>query len=372
MKIADLRVHVLSAPVHEPIRMAHGTLRTRPAVLVEIVTADGATGWGESWVNFPPWAWRERVATLTEGVRPLLLGVVADDREGLRRRLHDTLVPMARQWGALGPVMQAISAVDIALWDLAGRVAGQPVAHLLGGDAGAPLPAYASGLGPARAVAQAERAVAAGFTALKLKIGFDWEADRANIAAVRRTVGPGITLMVDANQAWTVAETLARGPWLAEQGVRWLEEPVPSGDAHDLRQVTGKAGVPIAAGENVYTVCGFRRLLEARAVDVAQPDVAKTGGLSEMASICRLAGAHGVPWAPHFYGGALGMAATLHAFAAFPGGVAVEWDWNENPLRDALLRRPFEVRDGAVTPPAGPGLGVEIDPAALRRFAVSA
>jgi L-alanine-DL-glutamate epimerase-like enolase superfamily enzyme len=371
VRIADIRARVLSAPLREPIRMAHGVLRERTTVLIEVVEASGARGWGESWVNFPPWAWRERVATVEEGIRPLLLGADPRDRDGLWRRMHDALLPMARQWGAVGPVMQAISGVDIALWDLAGQAAGRPVSGLLGGPVGARLPCYASGLGPAAAVEKAERAVAAGFRALKLKVGFDWESDRRNIADVRRAVGANIAVMVDANQAWTVDETLQRGAFLADHDVRWLEEPVPAADEHELIRVRGKIPVALAAGENVYGRRGFARMIEAGALDIAQPDVCKTGGISEMRAICALLEAQGIGWAPHYYGGALGMAATLQCFAALPGGLSVEWDWNENPMRDGLLRQGFDVAGGTVALPEGPGLGVEPDPAALERWRVA-
>ncbi|HXG15201.1 MAG TPA: mandelate racemase/muconate lactonizing enzyme family protein [Calidithermus sp.] len=371
MRIVALRVHVLLAPLAEPIRMAHGTLQRRPTVLVEVEEAGGVVGWGESWVNFPPWAWRERVATLEDGIRPLLLGADARDVDGLRARVEAALLPMARQWGAVGPLMQALSGVDIALWDLRGRLEGCPVSALLGGPQPARLPAYASGLGPGQTVEKAERAVAAGFRALKLKVGFDVEADLAAVAAVRAAVGPEVAVMVDANQAWTPEQALAIGPRLAAHGVRWLEEPVVSTDEHELARVTGKVGLPVAAGENVYGRRGFARLLEARAADVVQPDVAKTGGLTELRAIVGLAAEHGRPWAPHYYGGAVGAAATLHGFAACPGGLMVEWDWNENPLRDDLLVDGFDVRDGSVAVPAGPGLGIEVDRRRLARFEVA-
>lgn len=370
MKITDVRAHVLAAPLDEPIRMAFGAMRARTTVLVEVATSAGLSGWGESWVNFPPWAWRERVATIEEGLRPLLVGADPLARDALWRRMYDAVVPMARQWGAIGPVMQALSGVDIALWDLEGRLRGVPIAELLGGPGAGRVPAYASGLAPADVVGKARRAVESGFTMLKLKIGFGREADLESVAAVRRAIGPGVALMVDANQAWTPAETLEMGKFLADHDVRWLEEPVPSADERELVQVVGRAGVPIAAGENVYGRHGFARLLDAHAVDIAQPDVAKTGGISEMRAIVALATACGTPWAPHFYGAALGAAATCHCFAALPGGIAVEWDWNPNPLRDALVRGGFDVRDGTVAVPGGPGLGVELDPEAVARFTV--
>jgi L-alanine-DL-glutamate epimerase-like enolase superfamily enzyme len=371
-------VHVLAAPSAQPIRMAHGTMTTRRTVLVEIEESSGVTGWGESWVNFPPWAWRERLATIEDGLKPLLVGADPTDRDALWATMYGAMIPMARQWGAIGPVMQAISGVDIALWDLAGRLADRGVAALLreaaalrGEGADTRLPAYASGIGPDAAVPKARRAIAAGFSAIKLKVGFDPTADRHNVAAVRGAVGPDVTVMIDVNQAWTVEQTLAEGAFLASQDIRWVEEPVPSADEHELRQIAGKLAVPVAAGENVYGTAGFTRLFDAGAVDIAQPDVCKTGGITEMARIASLAHRHGVPWAPHFYGAAVGAAATLHCFAGMPGGLIVEWDANPNVLRDELVVDGFDVRDGTVALPRGPGLGIDIDRRALERFRVT-
>ena len=368
MKITDVRCVILRAPLVTPIRMAHGTLHARTMALVEIETDEGVIGIGESWTNFPPWAAEERRLTVEQGVRPLLLGQDALDRAGCWQRLVDALLPLGRQSGAIGPIMQAVSGVDIALWDLAGKFHGRPVAELLGARGGARLPCYASGVGPAHAAAQARRAIEAGFRAVKLKVGFDPETDLRNVAEVRKAIGPETALLVDANQAWDVDQAVTMARFLAEYEVRWLEEPVPSTEPEQLAQVARQSPVPVAAGENIYGHQDFRRFFEAGAIRIAQPDITKTGGLSEGRLIGELASAWQVPVAPHFYGGAVGAAATLHLFAALPRGLWVEWDVNANPLRDDLVTDGWDVRDGSVRLPAGPGLGVELDPAALARY----
>lgn len=370
MKIVDVRCVVLLAPLESPIRLAHGTLHTRRAVLVEVETDAGVIGVGETWTNFPPWAVHERRATLEEGVRPVLLGQDPLDRPGCWQKLATTLLPMGRQWGAIGPIMQAISGVDIALWDLAGKLQGRPVAELLGAPGRDRLPCYASGIGPTDAAAHARRAVEAGFQAVKLKVGFDPETDRCNVVEVRKAIGSEIALLVDANQAWDVERAVEMAHFLADHDVRWLEEPVPATELELLAEVARRSPVPIAAGENVYGREAFGRLFEARAVGIAQPDVTKTGGISEAGAIGGMASAWQVPVAPHFYGGAVGAAATLHFFAAVPGGLSVEWDINPNPLREAVVQGGWELREGHVRLPPGPGLGVELDPVALARFRV--
>lgn len=371
MKITDVRCVTLGAPLDTPIRMAHGTMRERTTALVEIETDEGLTGIGESWTNFPSWAVIERRATIEHGVRPLLLGQDPLDRLGCWQKLVAALVPLGRQWGAVGPIMQALSGMDIALWDLAGKVYGRPVAELLGAPGRLRLPCYASGIGPTAAAAQARRAVEAGFTAVKLKLGFDPESDRRNVREVRQAVGSAVTLLADGNQAWDPERALEMARFLADHGIRWLEEPVPSTEPDLLAEVARRSPVPIAAGENVYGREAFRRFFAARALRIAQPDVTKTGGISEAKVIADMAGAWRIRVAPHFYGGAVGMAATLHFFAAVSDGLWIEWDTQPNPLRDALVTREWEVRDGHVRLPSGPGLGIELDPAGLERFRVA-
>ncbi|MFC5752741.1 mandelate racemase/muconate lactonizing enzyme family protein [Actinomadura rugatobispora] len=364
LPIDEVRVRVFEAPLPDPVRMSFAALASRRACVVEIRSGD-LTGIGESWVNHPAWAWRERVATLEEGAVPVLLGADARDIGALRRRLTARLLPLGRQWGAPGPVWQAISGVDMALWDLAGKAARRPLAALLAAPDGpdAPLqevPVYASGIGPDRVEELAERAVARGFRALKVKIGFGEERDVAIVRAARAAAGDGVALFADANQAWSVPEAVRMCAVLRDHGVQWCEEPVDGNALADLEHVHAETGMPLATGENVYTLDAFTRYLASPAVAHVQPDTAKTGGVTTALAVGRAAAAHGTGFSPHCYSGALGLTAAAHVAAA-AGAAWVELDVRDDPLRTELTVPPPEASGGALRVPSGPGLGVTID-----------
>ncbi len=352
--IADVRVRILSAALDEPIEVAFGAMRARSTALVEVEAVSGLVGLGESWINFPPWAAAERTATIEQGVAPLLRAERAEDVRGLHARMVSALAPLGRQWGAPGPIKQAISGADLALWDLLGKARGASVAEVLGGRVRERVPVYASGLGPDRVYEQARRAVEAGFTAMKIRAGFGHERDEANVRAARSAAGDDVDVMVDANQGWTLDEALAIAPVLRECRVAWVEEPVRS---RDLATFRARTGLRVAAGENLY---GFDEL---DGIDVLQPDVSKVGGLSEAVAICRAADGRAV--APHLYGGAVAYAATLQLAACCAAVHVVEYDVRPNPLRDAVMMNPPALRDGLVDIPSGPGLGIALDPDAL-------
>ncbi|MGH2949695.1 MAG: mandelate racemase/muconate lactonizing enzyme family protein [Solirubrobacteraceae bacterium] len=364
MIVADVRVRILGAAVEDDIAMSFGALPRRSMALVEIETEDGLVGRGESWINFPPWAGHERRATIEEGVAPLLVGEDARDIGALHARMVGALGPLGRQWGAPGPMMQAISGADLALWDLAGTAAGVPVAELLGGRVRERVPVYASGVGPTGVAELVERCARRGFGAVKLRLGFGRELDEANVRAAREA-GPGIELLADANQAWTLEEALAIAPVLRECAVRWVEEPVVGDDPAELAAFHRRTGLAVATGENLYGRAAFEPYLARPEIAVLQPDVSKAGGLTEALAVCRRAGTAGRAVAPHLYGGAVAYAATLQLAASSPAVRIVEYDVRANPLRDGLMIDPPRVVDGHVTIPAGPGLGVTLDAAAL-------
>jgi L-alanine-DL-glutamate epimerase-like enolase superfamily enzyme len=359
--IADVRVRILSVPLEQPIEASFGRLTARSSALVEIESTTGLVGVGESWISFPPWAGVERRATIEQGVAPLLRGQPVAPVAGLHARLVSALEPLGRQWGAPGPVMQAISGADQALWDLLGKARGVSAAELLGGRRRDRVPVYASGLGPPDVGEQVRRCRADGFTAAKLRVGFGRERDEANVRAAREAAGD-MELMVDANQAWTLAEALALAPVLRECRVVWVEEPIRGGDLAELAAFRERSGLRVAAGENLYD---FGPALDGDALDALQPDVSKAGGLTAALRICRAAEDRGRPVAPHLYGGAVAYAATLQLAACSTAVGVVELDVRPNPLRDQLpVQRPV-VRDGVAEIPDGPGLGVTLDPVAL-------
>lgn len=402
--VADVQFWTLRRPITEPVRMSFGSLQRRVLAIVELTDADGFTGYGETWANYPLWIERERSATVSDGLRPLLLDAEIDlaDPVGsigcLQQELVRALWPLGRQWGAPGPIMQAISGADQALWDLAGKRLGVPIADLLPqgmvrvrGSAAAnelagresiptsllsipapprapasnaPLdcrsriPAYASGVGPEDVAEQVRRCRQLGFTSVKLRVGFAAEVDRANLVAAREQLGADGELLVDANQAWTLDEALAMADALVDAAVTWVEEPIADPTVGDFAAFSARTGLAVAAGENVYGRRAWQALLAEPAVTVLQPDVSKQGGITELLWVCREADAHGKAVEPHLYGGALAYAATLHVAASCREVRRIELDVRPNPLRDDLVVDPPLVGNGTVAVPQGPGLGV--------------
>ncbi|MER6463817.1 mandelate racemase/muconate lactonizing enzyme family protein [Streptomyces sp. NPDC001288] len=367
-RIERSRARVLRAEARDGIAMSFAPLARRSMVLVELTDASGLVGWGESWVNFPPWAVAERVATLTEGVFPLLAGQDCERVAATQDALFAKLVPLGRQWGAPGPIAQAISAVDVALWDLLARRAGRSVSALGAGRVRDEIGVYASSLGPSGVPEAAAACRDAGFRAVKVKLGFGRVADDASLAAVRRICGPDVAVYADANQAWTVDEAVAMAPVLREHGVAWIEEPVRGDRLADLERLYERTGLRIATGENIYGRAAFLPYALSPAVAVLQPDVAKTGGLTEALAVCGVAEACGKQVAPHLYAGAPAFLATLQLAAMSAAVSMVEYDVRDNPLRDPLLIGPPRPCDGRIVIPDAPGLGVELDLEAVERY----
>lgn len=358
--VTSAAAKVLRAETNDGVAMSFAPLRYRTTVHVEVGTADGLVGYGESWVNYPEWAYRERIATLEDGVFPLLVGEDAADIEAVHASLVRGLEPLGRQWGAVGPIMQAISGVDIALWDLAGKRAGESTAQALGCRVRDTSAVYASSLGPSHVREQAASAASSGFPAMKLKLGFGLEQDIQSIRAVREIL-PDIALCVDANQAWSLDEAIRMAPVLAQYSVSWLEEPIRGNALEDLEQLHRETGLVIATGENMYGIQQFERYAKSPAVSILQPDVCKVGGLTESRAICAVAHRHGKLVLPHFYGGAVGFAATLQLAAHAPAVTVLEYDVRSNPLRDRTLEQLPRPSKGMIDLPSGVGLGVVLD-----------
>lgn len=362
----------------------------RKSLLARIETNEGIVGWGEGGQYGPA----EPVAASIAGLfGPFLLGQDPLQPEVLWERMYAT----CRDFGRSGTMIEALSAIDIALWDICGKARDAPVWALLGGAFRDRVRAYATGFyyagdDPApslksqvRAVrAEAERDVAEGFGAVKVKIGLMApKDDLARVAAVRDTLGADRLLMVDANHAYRAhtAVLMARG--LEEHGVYWFEEPVPPEDFDGYLQVKAATTIAIAGGECEHTRYGFARWLAGRAFDIAQPDPCCAGGISEVRKIAIMADTFGVHCLPHVWGSGIATAAGLHLLATLPPNPhtanpiapynepLLEWDSTPNPLRTGLLTEPFVLEDGAIRIPTGPGLGVTIDEDVLRRYSVA-
>jgi D-galactarolactone cycloisomerase len=375
MRIAEVRAHVLEAPLAQPFSYSRARYATRAATIVEITTDDGLTGWGEC---YGP---ASLTAAAVRAFRPMLVG-----EDPLRTDwLWQEIYARFRDHGQKGVVIQGLSGVDIALWDLKGKAFGVPVHRLMGGPLRTEVKAYATGLyrqdqgDPVTYLREEALAyVADGFGAVKLKVGFGVDEDAKITVALREAIGPDIGLMIDANHAYDAISAIRLGRKVEGQDIGWFEEPVPPEDLAGYREVRKAIAIPVAGGECEFTRYGFREVLASRAVDILQPDTCATGGLSEAKKIADMAAAFGVRYVPHVWGTGIAIAAALQLLAVLPTSPSalrpvepmLEFDRTEHPVRAALLTPPIEHVRGTVQVPQGPGLGIEVDRAALARFAV--
>jgi L-alanine-DL-glutamate epimerase-like enolase superfamily enzyme len=354
-------------PLAAPVVTSFGRMLDRPAVFVRIEDGDGHVGWGEAWANFPAPGAEHRARIVNDILASMAEGVAAESPQDVFEQLTQRTAVLALQCGEPGPFAQAISGIDIALWDIFGKRQGLPLWRLLGGDSPS-VRVYASGINPSGAKAMAEAALARGHRALKLKIGFDAATDRANMTALRGLAGSGF-LAVDANQAWSLEQALAQFPMLDEFNLGWLEEPIradrPWREWQALRKTTR---VPLAAGENIADRAAFARVIESDVLSVVQPDVAKWGGITACVEVARKVRAAGKTYCPHYLGGGIGLLASAHLLAGVGGEGLLEIDANDNPLRDRFCGPVAKVNDGTITLTDQPGLGLEPDMAAIESF----
>jgi D-galactarolactone cycloisomerase len=354
-------------PLATPVVTSFGKMLNRPAVFVRAVDEDGVEGWGEAWSNFPAPGAEHRARLVNEVLAPGLVGRKFDSPALAFEVLTKGTEVLALQCGEPGPFAQAISGIDLALWDLSARRQRLPLWRLLGGQSRR-IKVYASGINPGGAAQTAEAALKRGHRALKLKVGFGAETDLANLAALRAIVGADM-LATDANQGWSVAQALEMMPRLAEFDLRWLEEPIradrPREEWHKLR---AEAKMPIAAGENISSVEGFKEALAEDVLGVVQPDIAKWGGLSACAGLARDILKAGKTFCPHYLGGGLGLLASAHVLAGIGGDGWLEVDANDNPLRDLFCGPILNVREGTVELDEDPGLGIMPDLSYIERY----
>lgn len=390
MKIASIEPHILRVPLNEnSFFSSQARFPERNSLLVKITTTDGLIGWGEGGQYGPPGP----VASCIEDVlAPLLIGTPADAPSMTFEKLY----AFSRDFGQRGPYVEALSAIDIALWDIRGKALGEPVHKLMGGAFRMRVKAYATGCyypeqpwNMDEIVDDLEREAASyvdsGFDILKIKIGLlSVEEDLRRLDAVRRGSGEMVQILVDANHAYTASTAIRVGRALSEYGVLFLEEPVVPEDREGYRRVRDAIDVPVAGGECEFTRYGFRDLFMGQCVDIAQPDICVCGGLSEFMKIQALASSFGVLTVPHVWGSGIAVAAAMQALATIPptphtanpvplqNAPVVEFDRKHNPLRDDLLEEGFTLKDGFVQVPDRPGLGVSVNEDVLNRYRTAA
>ena len=362
-------VFLCVTPVSEPRGPSSGWYDTRESVLVRLRDRDGRAGWGEAGL-------RPGVPAVTRELGELLLG---RDPQRCGALLDQLTRTTADQW--------AVSALAIALDDLRARQLGISVAGLYGGRRRESVRAYAASAGyhatrPIEELWPAEvgEAVAAGFTAVKFRIGKHApDRELPVLAGIRSGVGASLQMMADGNGAYSVAQSVRVASGLADLGFTWLEEPVIRFRGNQrypgYGDLTRNAGIAIAGGEGLERRTDFARLL-ADGVDILQPDVGICGGIGEASFVADLAALSGRACVPHCWGGAVLVAATLQLLAVIPEatevdgsyGCLVEWDTFENPMRTDLLSAPLTVTDGQIAIPVGPGLGVDVDEEVVQRL----
>lgn len=372
MKITDVETIVLRLPDLDASK-CDGTQDT---LIVRIRTDEGVVGIGEA--DSSPPVVRAAVEagashSIATGLRELLIGENPFETERIWEKMYQGTV----YFGRGGPAMHAMSAADLALWDIVGKATGRPVCVLLGGVFRRRLKAYASALMPEtieEAVRLARRYVDEGYRAIKFgwgPIGRDPEFDEAQVRAIRQAVGDDVDLMIDAGLAWTWKEALQMAKVYERYRVFWLEEPVHSDDLAGYRELAERTSLLIAGGEQESGRRAFQRLLDEGKLDIVQPDLGRCGGLTEAKKIAYMAHDRRRRVVPHAFKTGVLLSASVHFAASIPNGWMVEYTVSSSPLARELVRHSIRLENGHVSVPTDrPGLGIELDDSVLEKYRV--
>lgn len=370
-RIVKVDAHPLRATLPKVQRTSQGDYPAIEIVVVEVETEDGTIGFGEGLCRRGAAGYARFIE---EALVPRLVGRDAADRRALWKAMRAALSGRPG-----GQVVEAIAAIDIALWDIAGKQAGQPVHKLLGGMGRKEVAAYASSinwLDDATVEAEVAAALKAGFREIKVKLGHPLRDAVARAKLVRRLAGDDIALYVDANWAYDVDDAMIVGRALADLNYGFFEEPIAPHDREGYRRLAQHLPIRLAAGESDFVASEALILLQDRSLGLIQPDVTRSGGITETWRIAELAASFNTAYAPHVgWSGAICVAASLQLAAAAESFRTFECMVYENPLRDAFTRplvgEGSQLIDGKLAIPHGPGLGIEIDRDALKRFRIA-
>lgn len=370
-RISKVTAHPLRAALPKVQRTSQGDYPAIEIVVVEVEIEDGTIGFGEGLCRRGAAGYARFIE---EALVPRLLGRDAADRRALWKAMRGALSGRPG-----GQIVEAIAAVDIALWDIAGKQAGQPIHQLLGGMGRREVAAYASSinwLDDATVEAEVAAVLKAGFREIKVKLGHPLRDAIARAKLVRKLAGDDIALYVDANWAYDVDDALIIGRALADLGYSFFEEPIAPQDREGYRRLAQHLPIRLAAGESDFVATDALISLQDRSLGLIQPDVTRSGGISETWRICELAAAFNTAYAPHVgWSGAICVAASLQLAAAAETFRTFECMVYQNPLRDAfthpIVGEGSQLVDGKLSVPQGPGLGIEINRDALARFRVA-
>jgi D-galactarolactone cycloisomerase len=381
MKITGIKTYVLQQLIDgNSFGWSQRVTNRRQAVICEVSTDEDIQGVGEAFYFGGP----AKIAAdiITDVYGPLLMDKDPFDTSVI----WDCLYNWTRDQGMKGVAVSALSAIDIALWDIKGKALELPVFKLLGGAYRNKARTYATGLYEPQNVPDVTQALVnealgykkEGFSGMKLKVGYGIAKDVAYVKAIREAIGEDIYLMVDANHAHNSSEAIELARKIERFDIHWFEEPVPPEDLDGYREVRKKSEILIAGGECEYTRYGFRNLINLRAVDILQPDLCAAGGFTEMMKITAMASAANIPLIPHVWGTNVGLAASLQFFAGlphfperrFPAEPFFEYDRSPHPFREEVTLEKFALKEGYLDIPDRPGLGVSLDLKYLEKHAL--
>lgn len=375
MQIKSVESFVLSDKLKESFYFSQWEYSERKICIVKVTTTSGHVGWGE---GYGP------AAVIKAGVEHLaqfIIGMNPLETETIWSLMYRRTLDYARR----GVLVSAISAIDVALWDLKGKILNQPVYMLLGGKMRDKIVPYATGLYFTKCNNLAEKLcdeaklyVDMGFKAIKMKVGLGINQDIEIVERVRNTIGDKIELMVDSNHAYNLREAVQLTNAIEKYNIGWFEEPISPEFYEQYSELRSKTNIPIAGGECEYLKYGFKTLLESKSVDIIQPDICGTGGLSEAKKIATLASVFGVEVVPHSWGTGIALSAAAHFITNLdhvPGRLnskscMMEYDRSENGLREELTVNSIKFEDGVITLGDTPGLGFEVNEDALYKYAL--
>ena len=372
MKITKVEAIPMGYGLDEPLRWGTMIVHVKGGIIIQVHTDDGIIGLGEAGLSaayFPTVG-----PVVNELLAPKLVG-----KDPLQiAELWEQMYTLTHMWGRRGVETYALSGIDIALWDILGKVTNQPIYRLLGAHKNKIRAYFAPSLKEVRTIVQeCEEGVQKGFTAFKLRVGFDLEKDQEIVREVRRAVGDKVDLMVDANMAYDRRTALEMAKFLEDQGVFWFEEPIQSRSLsqyiEDHSWLSDRVRINLAGGESLLTRYEFIDVFKGKVFDVVQPDATTVGGISEIKRVADMCSAWNLIFAPHIAcssGTGISLACGLHASLSSSSAFLLEYDAYTGPAWQGMLVEPTYVENGYLCAPEGPGLGINLAPDALKRFAL--
>ena len=375
MTIEKIETFILKDKLSKSFFFSQWEYAERCICVVKVTASNGQYGWGE---GYGP------ATVLEAGVKllaPQIVGMNPLENEVVWNHMYRKTLDFARR----GVLAASISAIDIAIWDLKGKILGLPVSTLLGGALRKEIRPYATGLyftnyeNPAEGlVEEAKMYVDQGFTAMKMKVGLGIKKDVEIVKSIREAIGPDIGLMVDSNHAYTLREATELARKIEKYDIGWFEEPLSPEFYEQSRELRSKTTIPISGGECEYFRFGFQQLIKNKSVDIIQPDICASGGLTEAKRISAIASANGIDIIPHTWGTSIGIHVALHFISnleSIPGRMytpefLMEYDQTENGLREKLTFPKIEMKNGMIEVPTRPGLGIDVDEDILNEFSI--